>query len=369
VPGRSLRFPAWNLTWPQTLAWRMRRQFLDPIGDAPAVEITRRLAGVQAQVASAAKLAVALRQTTPRDREVERALWDERSLVKTWAMRGTLHLLPADEAGAYLALCATVRHWEKPSWQRASGAGPGDLEGIAAAAADALGDGVPRTREELTAEIVERTGSRHLAELLGSGWGTLLKPLAWWGVLCHGPSRGARVTFTAPVRHVPGWRGLPPVEEAGRTVVRAFLGAHGPATAEMFDAWLTRGTSRKRELRGWFAPLGDELTAVEVEGAPMYVLTGHLAELQATEPTSAVRLLGGFDQYVLGAGTAATYVVPAEHRAKVSRAAGWISPVVLHGGRVAGVWDGKNDEIEVTTWEDVPAESLGAETVRLASLT
>ncbi|MBC6465193.1 winged helix DNA-binding domain-containing protein [Actinomadura alba] len=357
-----------SLTWSQALAWRMRRQFLDPIGDAPAVRIVGRLAGVQAQVASAAELAVAVRQTSPRDREVEKALWDERSLLKTWAMRGTLHLLPVDEAGAYLALCATMRNWEKPSWQRASGVTPAELEVIAAAAADVLGDGSPRSREELSAEIIESTGSGHLAELLGSGWGTLLKPLAWWGVLCYGRSRGNRVTFTAPVHHIPGWRGLPPVEEAARTVIRAFLGAHGPASAEMFDAWLTRGTSRKKELRGWFAALGDELTVVEVEGTPMYVLTDHLAEMHAIEPTSAVRLLGGFDQYVLGAGTSATYVLPAEHRAKVSRQAGWISPVVIHGGRVAGVWAAKDGAIEVTAWEDVPEGSLGAETARLAAL-
>ncbi|MBC6463524.1 winged helix DNA-binding domain-containing protein [Actinomadura sp. HBU206391] len=357
-----------SLTWPQALAWRMRRQFLDPMGDAPAVEITRRLAGVQAQVASAAGLAVAVRQVAPRDRDVGKALWDERTLLKTWAMRGTLHLLPGDEAGAYLALCATLRHWEKPSWQRAFGATPAELELIAAAAADALGDGSPRTREELTAEIVERTGSGRLAEVLGSGWGTLLKPLAWWGVLCHGPSRGNRVTFTAPAHHVLGWRGLPPAEEAAGTVIRAFLGAHGPATAEMFDAWLTRGTSRRKELRGWFATLGDELTVVEVEGVPMYVLTDHLAEMQAMEPSSAVRLLGGFDQYVLGAGTGASYVVPAEHRAKVSRQAGWISPVVVHGGRVAGVWAAKDGAIEVTAWEDVPGGPLAAETERLSAL-
>jgi hypothetical protein len=354
-----------SLTWGQALAWRMRRQFLDPVGDAPAVEVARRLAGVQAQVASAAQLAVALRQTTALDGEVDRALWDEGSLVKTWAMRGTLHLLPADQAGAYLALCATARNWEKPSWQKAFGATPADLEAIAAAAADALGDGACLSREELTAEIVGRTGSEHLAEVLGSGWGTLLKPLAWWGVLCYGRPRGTRVTFAAPERRIPGWSGLPPVEDAARTVIRAFLGAHGPATAEMFDAWSMRGLSRKKELRGWFATLEDELTTVEVDGVPMYVLTEHLDELMATEPTQAVRLLGGFDQYVLGAGTDATYVIPAGHRAEVSRKAGWISPVVVHGGRVAGVWQPEGGAIEPALWSDVPAEPLAAELARV----
>ncbi|MEO3827811.1 crosslink repair DNA glycosylase YcaQ family protein [Actinomadura sp. B10D3] len=88
------------------------------------------------------------------------------------------------------------------------------------------------TREELTRAVVDRTGSQHLADVLGSGWGTLLKPLAWWGVLCYGPPQGSKVTFTSPARWLPGWAGLPAVEDAARTVIHACLGAHGPATAD-----------------------------------------------------------------------------------------------------------------------------------------
>ncbi|MEU5882100.1 winged helix DNA-binding domain-containing protein [Spirillospora sp. NPDC047279] len=357
-----------SVTWGQVLAWRMRRQLLEAPEALDAVEITRRLAGVQAQVASSAELAVALRHPAPAFGAVPAALWDERTLVKTWAMRGTLHLLPADEAGAYLALCATIRSWEKPSWAKAFGADPVDLETIAAAAADALAGGAALTREELGAAIVEATGSTHLAELLGSGWGTLLKPLAWWGVLCYGPSQGTRVTFASPERAIPGWKGLPAVEDAARTAVRAFLSAHGPATPDGFDNWLMRKASRKRDVRAWFEAAG-ELATVDVEGSEMYVLPEHLDELLGTGPTRSVRLLGGFDQYVLGAGTGSTYLVPAEHRSKVSRTAGWISPVVLYEGRVAGVWEpGSGGGLTVTPWEDIPATPLEAEIARLTPL-
>ncbi|MFC5748148.1 DNA glycosylase AlkZ-like family protein [Actinomadura rugatobispora] len=361
------------VTWPQVLAWRMRRQFLEPAGGAPAAdvpvaEVVRRLAGVQAQVASAAALAVAVRRAGPVPGEVARALWEERSLVKTWAARGTLHLLPAAEAPAHLALCATARHWERPSWQRTFGATPADLEAIAAAARTALSGGAALTREELTAAIVEETGSGHLAEVLGSGWGTLLKPLAWWGVLCYGPSRSTRVTFAAPERTVPGWTAPPPPEEAARTVLPAYLGAHGPATPEAFDNWLTRKVSRKKDLKGWFAAVEDRLATVEVEGVPMQVLREHLDELLDTPPTRSVRLVGGFDQYVLGAGTGAAYLVPAGRRAEVSRTAGWISPVVLYEGRVAGVWAAEDGDIAVTPFEDVPSGPLAEEAARMRAL-
>ncbi|MFA1545823.1 winged helix DNA-binding domain-containing protein [Actinomadura chokoriensis] len=357
-----------SVTWAQVLAWRMRRQYIDPLGDASAVDITRRLAGLQAQVASAAELAVAVRQATPERGAVAKALLDERTLVKTWAMRGTLHLLPADEAAAYLALCSTVRNWEKPSWQKNFGATPADLEALADAATVALAGGEELTREELTEAVVEETGSRHLAEVLGSGWGTLLKPLAWWGVLCHGPAQGTRVTFTAPERWLPGWTGLPPMDEAARTVLRAYLGAHGPATPDMFDNWLMRTTSRKKDVRSWFAAAEDGLSTVDVDGVQAYVLDEHRDELLATAPSTSVRLLGAFDQYVLGAGTGSTYLVPAEHRAKVSRTAGWISPVVLHEGRVAGVWEAQAGSVAVTVFEDVPAGPLKDEVDRVASL-
>jgi Winged helix DNA-binding domain len=357
-----------TVTWSQVLAWRMRRQQLDPPGDGSAIEIARRLGGLQAQVASAAELAVAVRQAEPTmDGAVGRALWDERTLVKTWAMRGTLHALPADLAGDYLVMSGTHRWWEKPSWQKTFGATPDDLEAIAAAASDALDGGDALTREQLTDEVVERTGSEHLREVLGSGWGTLLKPLAWWGVLCHGPSQANRITFASPERWVPGWRGLPELDAAAPVVLRAYLGAHGPATPETFDAWLSRGATRRALRRSWFESMEDELAPVAVEDAPMWVLASDLDELLATDLSGVVRLVGGFDQYVLGAGTNATYLVPSEHRGDVSRTGGWISPVVLYEGRVVGVWR-PDDGIDVTLWEDVPKAKLKRETARLRSI-
>ena len=361
------------VTWPQVLAWRMRRQFLEPGGEAPpsripAAALVGRLAGVQAQVVPAAELAVAVRRAEPVPGEVPRALWEERSLVRTWAARGTLHLLPAADAPAYLALCAAGRPWEKASWQKAFGATPADLEAIAGAARSALSGGAELTRAELITAILDETGAHHLAEILTSGWGTLLKPLAWWGVLCHGPARGAQTTFGAPEHTVPGWTAPPPPEEAARTVVPAFLGAHGPAAPETFDAWLTRGKSRRKDLRSWFAAVEDLLAEVEVEGVPMLVPRDHLDGLLDTPPTRSVRLVGGFDQYVLGAGTGAAYLVPPDRRADVSRTGGWIAPVVLHGGRVAGVWEAAGGRIEVTPFEDVPAGPLEKEIARMRAL-
>jgi hypothetical protein len=155
----------------------------------------------------------------------------------------------------------------------------------------------------------------------------LLKPLAWQGVLCYGPSRGSRVTFTAPASVVSGWpaRPGPDPDQAGPAVVAAYLGAYGPATLAGFSAWMSRGSLRKTDVRSWFAALGDRVTEIDVDGDAAWLLTEHVDELAACPPARGVRLLGGFDQWVLGPGTDAAHILDAEHRTKVSKTSGWIA--------------------------------------------
>ncbi len=86
-----------TLTWSSVLAWRMERQHLAARAPAGAlVDVVARICGLHAQVTSSAELTAWARvEALPRD-AVACALWKERTLVKTWAQRGTLHLLPAD---------------------------------------------------------------------------------------------------------------------------------------------------------------------------------------------------------------------------------------------------------------------------------
>ncbi|WP_432968126.1 DNA glycosylase AlkZ-like family protein [Dactylosporangium sp. CA-233914] len=338
---------AMSLTWDDVLVWRCRQQLLHrPAEAADPLVVVEALAGVQAQVTSYAEQAVAVRQAEPDPARVRDAI-AQRRLVKTWAARGTLHLLEPAQAAAQLALIGAARTWETASWQKTF-VTLAQLERIAAAAYEALDNRV-LTRDQLTEAIVGHSGDETLREHLGSGWGAVLKPLAWQGLLVYGPSDDERrVTFTRPDTYVPGWRGLPEPAEAARVAIPAYLRAFGPAPAAAFDQWLLRGASKKAALRQWFADLlADGVIAeVDVEGERLYARTADLESLGAVEDFDEVRLLPAFDQFVLGPGTADTRVVPKEHRAQVSRAAGWISPVVAHRGRVVGVWDGD----DVTIW-------------------
>jgi hypothetical protein len=358
-----------RVTWPQALAWRMERQFVDPLTDASEVDVVRRLCGVQAQVGSSAELAVRLRQHASRPNEVRDALVDGR-LVKTWAMRGTLHLLPADEAGRYLALLAAGRSWETPAWERYFGLNAAQIEGLRGVVRDIL-DGRTLTRDELNAQIVARPGYEHLAAELKSGWGTLFKPLAWQGDIVFGPSQGTRVTFARPEQLTPHWRPLPDPEEAAPLVILSYLGAYGPAGATQIRRWLARGRISGKQAKHWFGLLGDAIVPVDVEGERLFVRAQDAASLAAAKPSQAIRLLGGFDQWVLGPGTEDEHVIVAGRRWSVSRTAGWIAQLVVVGGIVRGIWSLDANRVALEWFRESPKPVIGAlekEVARLGAI-
>ena len=110
---------------------------------------------------------------------------------------------------------------------------------------------------------------------------------------------------------------------------------------------------------------------VEVDGEQRYVLAGDLEELASTKPTNAVRLLPGFDQYVLGPGTDDAHVLPKARRTAVSKQSGWIAPIVVAGGAVRGTWEIAADTVEVAWFKEaglVPRTALQAEVDRLATI-
>ncbi|WP_278262316.1 winged helix DNA-binding domain-containing protein [Nocardia sp. AG03] len=355
--------------WDQVFAWRMSRQFLTTPTDAGPVAIAERLTGLQAQVASAAETAAAVRADNPAPDAVATALATG-DLVKTWAMRGTLHAMTPEHAAAALSLMGSTRTWEKPSWQKTFGATPEQITALVQAVTEILADQV-LTRDELVDAVVAEPGFAHLGEQLRSGWGAILKPLSWQGALCHGPSRGTKVTFTAPAHQIPGWTGLPDPDTAAATLIPAYLGAYGPGRPETFDAWLSRNNLRKTVVRRWFADLGDTLTEVDVDGTTGWIRTEHADDLAAATLDGTIHLLGPFDQYVLGPGTGDTAMLPTEHRAKVSRAAGWISPLVLVDGRIVGTWEQLDGDIVVSTFTStpLPKRALAAAVDRFATAT
>ena len=198
------------------------------------VEAVRAVCGIQAQVASAAELALAARVDHVTRAQVRAALWDTRTLAKTWTVRGTLHLHPADELGIWLAARRATREWKEGRWRAREGFSAREAGRLMDAIADAL-DGRSLTRAALAGEVKRRAGSR-VADRIGSGWAHLLGPAATAGILCHGPPQGSSATFVRADQ----WLGAlprPEPSEALHEVARRFVATYGPATPRGFREW------------------------------------------------------------------------------------------------------------------------------------
>jgi len=318
----------------KVVGFRVQRHRLDRRAPAGSlVAVTRELCGVHAQIAASAELALWARVEGLRRDDVREALDEERSLVKTWAMRGTLHLLAAEDLPLYVAVLGP--RWDDPggAWLRGFGVTRKQYDAILENVPRALG-ARPLTREQLADKIAEHGGAK-LREKFLSGWGALLKPSARRGDLCFGPNRGRNVTFVRPDRWL-RLRALPRLdqEEARRELVRRFLSAYGPASADDLGRWLGMRVGLKRMLQ----ELEDELIEVEVAGASASFLAADLGTLKAASAPKSVRLLPAFDSYVVGFRPRGL-LVDAVHEPKIFRPQAWFSPVVLVNGRAAGIWE------------------------------
>jgi hypothetical protein len=353
-----------RLTWRRVLAWRMARHHLvDRAAPADLVGVVGDICGLHAQVMSSAELSLWARvDGLPRDAVAE-ALWTHRSLVKFWAMRRTLHLLPAAELDVWLAALGTLNG-------RFSGATQADVEAITEAVGHALA-GRTLTREVLAREVGERTGSEKYADWVRSGWGSALKAASLRGVICFAPGEGNQVRFTSLASWLPDApRPLPSTDALGE-VARRFLHAYGPAPAEDLAHWWMEARSGR-----WVLPmleaLGDEAAEVDLEGRPAWALAADVPDLATATARNTARLLPAFDPWVIGMARREPMIDPA-HVGRVYRQQGWVSPVILTNGRVAGVWrhtrTGRRLAVDLEPFAPLPAwaqRQLATEARRLA---
>ena len=348
-----------KLNWRQAAAWRVRRHYLDERAPAGGMlTVTSRLCGLHAQVMSSAELTLWARVENLDRSAVRRALWEERTLIKTWAMRGTLHLLPSQELSMWHgALRVSPRYLRPKAWKKYFGITLEQLDRITEAIGVAL-DGQVMTREELAQKVGKLTKSPAFASKLAqSSWGTMLKPAAFKGHLCFGPALGQCVRFTRPASWL-AWA-EPPMEPgaAAAEITRRFLAAYGPATYHDLGRWWTGGgVSTARQ---WIAALGDEVCQVDLAGSRAWMLTADARNAGDLPLLRSVRLLPAFDQYVIGASWHAEHLLPGDLRPRVYRPQGWVSPVLLVNGRMEGVWrheiKGSRVEVLIEPFVKVPA--------------
>jgi hypothetical protein len=360
------------LSWDQVIAWRLARQHLVDRLPASSIErIADDIGGVHAQLGLGAESSLRARTRDLLPADVRAAVNDRRSLVKTWAMRGTLHLISAEQLPLVVAARGVRQAYRRPYWQKSFDVTNDELDAMFAATRVAL-DGHQLTREELADAIAEQVDAR-FAQRLRSGWGSLLKPCADEGLLVFGPSQGARVTFVRPDQWVPGWPAtLPDPQESLLEVARRYIHAYGPTTGADFARWWGTETAAGNRVVKALEP---ELEAIEVDGSHAWALASDIGALAATKPQRGghtVRLLPSFDPFVMGT-YPRTAIVAEDRQLDVYRRVGaWVSPVVLVDGRAVGTWSqarqGRRLEISMTPFGRLPRPSAAGIRAEVADL-
>jgi enamine deaminase RidA (YjgF/YER057c/UK114 family) len=319
-------------------------------------EIARAVCGAHAQVLSAAEVSLALRIEGATCADVRRALWEDRSLVKTYGPRGTVHLLATQDlpmwTGALSAVPAQSAH---PEGVRLT---PDQTDQVIGAIGTALAD-AELTVDELTGAVVDLAGpwagERVMPAFqdLWPRWRQAVGTAAHRGVLCFGRNRGRRVTYTNPHRWLPGFTPAPEPDAVAELLGR-YLHAYGPATSRQFAQWLGAPPAWAA---GQFRTHRRALAEVDLDGTPAWVAAGDTAFADGDPPAGSVLLLPYFDAFVVGSqprerlfpGTAAT-------RALAPSGQAGNYPVLLVGGEVAGVWHQRRSgrQVEITVEPLVP---------------
>ena len=326
------------LPWSGVIARRMtRHKLVQPATDLGPEGIAGAMCGAHAQVLSAAELSIGRRIAGATRSDVRHALWDNRTLVKTFGPRGTVHLLPTTDlpmwTGAFSALPSSVP--THPDGVRFT---PEQADEVVAAIGDALAT-AELTVDELTEAIADRTGLWAVERTMeGFGdkwprWRQVTSTAAHRGMLCFGPDKGRKVSYTSPRRWLPGFRPTDG-EAALRALVTRYLYAYGPATPRHFARWLGIPPRYAVEL---FGRMRGELERVELGGEPAWVVAGDVQT--PPEPCRGVWLLPYFDPYVV-AGQPRELLYPGVAATRALSPAGQAGnyPVLLIDGVVGGVW-------------------------------
>ncbi len=360
-----------SITWEAACQRRLARQcLLAPAPSARLVETVRAVGGIQAQILSAAELAIGARVADITRQDVQTALWEQHALVKTYGPRGTLHLLPADELPLWMAALQAAEALGGSPWYQHAGLARSQADDLLNAIGDAL-DGRCLTRKELADAVTSQVGEWARERLL-SAWGELLAPAALAGKLCFGAGTGSQVSFVRADQWIGHWEQHDP-QAALVELCRRYIATYGPATHQDIAHWFRLKPDQARAL---MESLAAELEEVDFLGRRAWLLASDARDDQQEAGASApgaLWLLPQYDCYLLGCGPRER-IVPEVARPRVNTygrgrfesATGL--PVLLIDGAVAGMWErrkqGKGNELRVELFKELTArqhEQLEAE--------
>lgn len=287
---------------------------------------------IQAQDTQASRLGIRVRAGSTTERDVLTAIEDDRSVVRTWLMRGTIHLVDTTDVRWMVRLIGPnlIRKY-RTRWKQL-GLTEDLLERTTELLPELLLDG-PLTRNEIRTALAESGVTFESSDPQAHTHIALHASAV--GLLCRGPDRGRDATFTRLDSWVPDAPGGPSGDDALAELARRYFTAFSPATAADFTTWSGLGSSRAIEL------IRDELTPADVDGRPGLRL-GEVA------PARGVLLLPAFDNYLIGYRDREAILTESLRRRVYD--GGMIRASVLRDGRVVGSWalDKTKDPARIT---------------------
>jgi hypothetical protein len=285
---------------------------------------------LQAQLWSATTLGMRARSAGLDAGKVVRALDSDRSIVRTWLMRGTLHVVATEDVRWLLHLVGPV--FARAGSTRHAQLGLDDdlkARGVAAIR-KILADAGPMTRYEL----VDHLRSRQVAlDPKTQAPIHLIGLAALQGIVCLGPDRDdGESTYVLLDDWVPQAR-LPSREAALSELARRYVAAYGPATVADLGAWSGLPINDARSaINGASA----SLVEVTLQGEPALLLKERLT-LEEKPHKTDIRLLPAFDNYLL-AYRRRDLAVPQALQRRLQRGGGWLHPAVVVNGRAIAAW-------------------------------
>lgn len=292
---------------------------------AEAGDVVAWLGALQAQDYGGTLWAIGLRMAGATERRIEQAI-AERTIVRTWPMRGTLHFVAANDVRWMLALLAPREIASSAGRSRQLELDAATFARSQEVFAQALQGGKQLTRDEML-QALEQAG---IATTGQRGYHLLVRS-AQDGLICFGSRRGKQHTFVL----LDDW--IPPTQPLARDealveLTRRYFRSHGPATAQDLMRWA--GLTAAEVKRGLEAA-GQELLQETIAGRAYWMTTNSPA---LGSETQSVYLLPGFDEYLLGYGDRSAMLDPAYAQRICPGDNGMFIPTLVIGGEVTGTW-------------------------------
>jgi hypothetical protein len=306
--------------------WRLHNQHIAQTTFEKPGDIVRWLGAVQAQDYLGSLWAIGLRMRQAAESAVEQAIAD-RTIIRTWPMRGTLHFVAPEDARWMLQLLTPrIVARNKPRLLRQF-----DLDDAAIARSkdvvrSALQGGKCLTRNALykvlEAARIPAANQRGLH---------ILWRLAQECVICFGVRQGKQPTFVLLDEWAPAERALER-DEALAELARRYFTSHGPATAQDFAWWSGLAAA---DAQAGLEMVRPHLAHEDVDGRTYWL--SPLAPAVKDGPPGAY-LLPAYDEYTVGY-TDRSAVLDRIHGQGVTLGnAAVLGPTIVVDGRVVGSW-------------------------------